>query len=93
MGKLRKIIVLQATLIAIYSSPEKQSYTDRFGNGHQVVEFLFRVDEWTGIIERGTDENLNAEFFPIDALPEAFNEFFPSITMRFLMTSKGLAID
>lgn len=68
--------VLKATLIAIYSSPVKQSYTDRFGNEHQVVEYLFRVDEWTGTVETETDESVDARFFPTDALPQASSERF-----------------
>ncbi|MCI3921348.1 NUDIX domain-containing protein [Paenibacillus sp. TRM 82003] len=68
--------VLQATLIAIYSSPTTQSFTDRWGNEHQVIEYLFRVDEWTGTLEKETCESLDADFFPIDELPEASNEIF-----------------
>src|SRR5690554_4366775 len=68
--------VLEATLIAIYSDPRKQSYTDRYGNKHQVIEYLFRVDKWTGSIEKETDESLDAKFFPIDHLPEVSNEIF-----------------
>ncbi|MDD9265734.1 NUDIX domain-containing protein [Paenibacillus sp. GCM10023248] len=68
--------VRRATLIAIYSSPQTQTYTDRWGNEHQVIEYLFRVDEWLGTIERETEESVDAAFFPVDCLPEASNELF-----------------
>jgi 8-oxo-dGTP pyrophosphatase MutT (NUDIX family) len=68
--------VLQATLIAIYSSPTTQSYTDRWGNEHHVIEYLFRVDEWMGLIERQTDESLDCDFFQLDSLPGASNDVF-----------------
>jgi len=68
--------VESATLIAIYSSPAWQAGPDRFGNEHQVVEYLFRVDEWSGTLETETDESVNAAFFPLDALPDASNDFF-----------------
>lgn len=68
--------VLQATLIAIYSSPLTQSYTDRWGNAHHVIEYLFRVDHWTGTLKKSTNESTDAGFFPLDRLPEASNEVF-----------------
>lgn len=68
--------VIKATLIAIYSSPINQSYTDRWGNEHQIVEFLFKIDRWSGTFEKETDESVDADFFPLDNLPEASNEIF-----------------
>jgi ADP-ribose pyrophosphatase YjhB (NUDIX family) len=68
--------IMDATLIAIYSNPEKQSFTDRFGNEHQIIEYLFHVEQWTGELKKETDESTNAEFFPIDALPEASSGIF-----------------
>jgi ADP-ribose pyrophosphatase YjhB (NUDIX family) len=68
--------VLKATLIVIYSSPAKQSFVDRYGNEHQVIEYLFRVDEWAGMLVRDTDESVDAAFFPLEELPEASNEMF-----------------
>lgn len=70
------IDVLQATLIAIYSSPTTQTYTDRWGNHHHVIEYLFRVDEWAGTIVKETDESVDAEFFPLDNLPKVSSELF-----------------
>ena len=68
--------VNEAALIAIYSSPITQTFTDRWGNEHHVIEYLFRVDKWAGILERETDESIDAAFYPIEHLPEASNEFF-----------------
>lgn len=68
--------VVQATLLAIYSSSETQSYTDRWGNRHHIIEYLFRVDEWTGTLEQETEESIDAQFFPLDRLPEASSALF-----------------
>ncbi|MDQ0899264.1 NUDIX domain-containing protein [Paenibacillus sp. V4I7] len=68
--------VFQATLIAIYSSPTTQTFTDRWGNKHHVIEYLFQVDKWSGTLEKGTDESVDAEFYALDNLPEASNELF-----------------
>jgi len=68
--------VIKATLIAIYSSPITQNFTDRWGNEHHVIEYLFLIDEWTGELERETDESVDAVFYPVDKLPEASNELF-----------------
>jgi ADP-ribose pyrophosphatase YjhB (NUDIX family) len=68
--------VLQATLIAIYSSPTTQTFTDRWGNEHHVIEYLFRVDEWAGTLVKETDESVDAEFYSLDNLPEASSELF-----------------
>lgn len=68
--------VLKATLMAIYSSPMTQNFTDRWGNEHHVIEYLFLIDEWTGKLEKVTDESVDAVFYPVDNLPEASSEFF-----------------
>lgn len=68
--------VLKATLIAIYSSPTTQTFTDRWGNEHHIIEYLFRVDLWTGTLEKETDESVDAKFYPLDNLPEASSELF-----------------
>jgi ADP-ribose pyrophosphatase YjhB (NUDIX family) len=71
-----RLEVDQATLIAIYSSPTTQTFTDRWGNEHQVIEYLFRVDKWSGTLEKVTDESVDAKFYPLDILPEASSELF-----------------
>ncbi|SDP19398.1 ADP-ribose pyrophosphatase YjhB, NUDIX family [Paenibacillus sp. yr247] len=68
--------ILKATLIAIYSSPTTQTFTARWGNEHHIIEYLFRVDEWTGTLEKETDESVDAKFYPLDNLPEASSELF-----------------
>ncbi|NOU98617.1 NUDIX domain-containing protein [Paenibacillus planticolens] len=68
--------VHQATLIAIYSSPKTQTFTDRWGNEHHVIEYLFRVDNWAGTLEKETNESLDAAFYPLDSLPEASSDLF-----------------
>lgn len=68
--------VIQATLIAIYSSPTTQTFTDRWGNEHHVIEYLFRVDKWIGTLEEETDEGVDVDFYPLDDLPGASSELF-----------------
>ncbi|MGO4273659.1 NUDIX domain-containing protein [Paenibacillus sp. TAF58] len=55
--------VLKATLIAIYSSPRTQTFTDRWGNEHHIIEYLFRVDKWTETLEKETDESVDAKLY------------------------------
>lgn len=68
--------VITATLIAIYSDPATQSFTDRRGNEHHIIEYLFHVDEWSGTLNKATDESVDAAFYSLDKLPEASNEHF-----------------
>lgn len=68
--------VFKATLIAIYSSPTTQTFTDRWGNEHHVIEYLFQVDKWSGTLEKATDESVDAEFYALDNLPKASCELF-----------------
>lgn len=70
------IDVIGATLIAIYSSPATQSFTDHRGNQHQIIEYLFRVDEWKGKLNKITAESVDADFFELDNLPQASNDDF-----------------
>ncbi|MDQ0899156.1 MULTISPECIES: NUDIX domain-containing protein [unclassified Paenibacillus] len=68
--------VLKATLTAIYSTPTTQTFIDRWGNEHHIIEYLFQVDEWTGTLDKVTDESVDAKFYPLDNLPEASSELF-----------------
>ncbi|WP_066074645.1 NUDIX domain-containing protein [Neobacillus soli] len=69
------IDVIDATLISIYSGPDK-SIKNGFGDEYQMFEFLFRVDKWTGTTIKETDESKNAEFFPLDSIPKGTNLFW-----------------
>jgi 8-oxo-dGTP pyrophosphatase MutT (NUDIX family) len=69
------IDVINATLIAIYTGPDK-SIRNEFGDEYQMFEFLFLVDEWNGAILKETNESNNAEFFPLDKIPQGSNEFW-----------------
>lgn len=63
------LTVDHATLIAIYSDP-KYSFVTAYGDPYQMVSFVFRVDAWSGEIQRETDETTAIRFFPLDDLPE-----------------------
>lgn len=62
------LVVEQATLISMYTG-RPYHVTNRFGNEYQGFEFLFRVDEWTGSVEKETDETTNIGFFSMTELP------------------------
>ena len=61
--------VITATLIAIYSEPRFQ-FTNAFGGQHQMLAFVFQVDEWRGELLTETDETIDARFFAPEELPE-----------------------
>ncbi|WP_248924484.1 NUDIX domain-containing protein [Paenibacillus hamazuiensis] len=60
--------VHRSTLITIYTGPQ-YSIKNSFGDEYQGFEFLFRVEEWSGNLEKETDETAGASFFPFDRLP------------------------
>jgi 8-oxo-dGTP pyrophosphatase MutT (NUDIX family) len=61
-----------ATLFAIWSDPEQMSIVTEYGDPYQIVNFIFRIDEWSGELVKETDETIDAGFFPVDALPEIY---------------------
>ncbi len=61
--------VISATLIAVHSGP-RFAHRDAFGDEHQLIQFIFRVDEWEGSLIRETDETVDARFVRIDEVPE-----------------------
>ncbi|MBN2499390.1 MAG: NUDIX domain-containing protein [Anaerolineales bacterium] len=61
--------VIAATPIAVYSEPRFQ-FTNAFGGQHQMLAFVFRVDEWCGKLLTETDETIDARFFALEELPE-----------------------
>jgi ADP-ribose pyrophosphatase YjhB (NUDIX family) len=61
--------VIAATPIAVYSEPRFQ-FTNTFGGKHQMLAFVFRVDEWDGDLLRYTDETIDARFFALEEMPE-----------------------
>jgi 8-oxo-dGTP pyrophosphatase MutT (NUDIX family) len=69
------INVTTATLIAIYTGPNKL-VKNNFGDEYQMFEFLFRIDEWSGTIQVETIETQNIKFFPLDYIPKGSNEFW-----------------
>lgn len=60
--------VVAATLIAINSAP-RYHFTNAFGGKHQMLSFVFRVDEWLGYLSTETNETVDARFFRRDKLP------------------------
>ena len=65
--------VISATLFAIYSE-SRFARTDAFGNHLQRLIFRFRVDEWSGTLVTKTEEPVDARFFDIDQVPDAYSE-------------------
>jgi mutator protein MutT len=60
--------VLSARPIALYTAP-RYHFTNTFGNEHQMFTVVFLVEEWTGEIQKETDETVDARFFDLDDLP------------------------
>lgn len=69
------IDVINATLIAIYTNPNK-TIKNGYGDEYQMFEFLFLVNEWEGTILKETSESTNAKFFSLDNIPQGSNEFW-----------------
>ena len=69
VGEETGLAVGSATLVAIHSEP-RFAFTNAYGGRHQLLNLIFRVDEWTGSLVRETDETLDARFFAVDDLPE-----------------------
>lgn len=61
--------VTSSTPIAIYSEP-RFAFTNMYGDDYQMFALVFRVDQWTGVLNTMTDETVDARFFPMDALPQ-----------------------
>jgi mutator protein MutT len=60
--------VLSARPIALYTDP-RYNFTNAFGGEHQMFTVVFLVEEWTGEIQKETDETVDARFFDQDDLP------------------------
>lgn len=65
--------VRSATLISVKSGPSV-SFTNMYGNEHQGLVFVFRVDKWDGDLIQETDETIDAAFFSGDEAHKV-NEF------------------
>ncbi len=63
------LVVRAATLMAVYSEP-RFHFTNAYGGAHQMLAFVFLVEEWEGDLATATDETTDARFFALDALPE-----------------------
>ena len=70
--------VNSATLIAIYSEP-RFAFVNAYGNEHQMLALVFRVDDWSGSLLRDTDETRDAQFFDLDDLPETYDLYRETI--------------
>lgn len=58
--------VLDASLMAV----DSYSGANAFGNMAHRISFVFLVDRWSGILQRKTDETLDAKFFLENELPD-----------------------
>lgn len=62
--------IVSATLIAVYTGAK--GLTEK----GKMIEFCFSVDEWFGTLLTETTESTDAKFYPLNALPQASNEFW-----------------
>lgn len=51
--------------------------TNQWGHTYQLHSTAFRIDEWSGELQRVTDETTDAGFFAIDALPQPLTPSVP----------------
>jgi ADP-ribose pyrophosphatase YjhB (NUDIX family) len=68
-----------ATLFAIWSDPNQMSIVTEYGDPYQIVNFIFRVDEWSGELVKETDETIDAGFFAVDDLPEIYHHHLQTL--------------
>jgi ADP-ribose pyrophosphatase YjhB (NUDIX family) len=73
------LMVQAATLFAIWSDPAKMSIITEYGDPYQLVNFIFRVDSWSGELVTETDETIDAGFFPLDGLPEVYQHYLETL--------------
>ena len=69
--------VLAATLIAVHSGPfrAKVRLRQRFRrSASDAHAFVFRVDSYSGLLIKETDETIDARFFPIEEVPSGYHE-------------------
>ena len=62
---------LEATAVtpfAFYTGPD-YTFTNMYRDTYQLFVVTFRVDAWSGQLQKATDETTDAGFFPVDALP------------------------
>ena len=61
--------VLSSTLVAIHSDP-RFTFTNVYGSSHQLLNLVFRIDEWEGRLMQESDETVECRFFAQHELPE-----------------------
>ncbi|MCB2214203.1 NUDIX domain-containing protein [bacterium] len=60
--------VLSARPMAMYTAP-RYHFTNAYGGEHQMFTVVFLVEDWTGEVQKETDETVDARFFDLDDLP------------------------
>ena len=63
------LAILSPTPMAVYSGSGVRS-VNRFGNGCQLLMFVFLAQRWSGALLTQTDETVDACFFDMDDLPD-----------------------
>ena len=67
--------VISATPIAIYTEP-RFTFTNAFGEIHQMFTIVFRIDRWVGKLLTETNETVDARFFALDNLPKSLSPLY-----------------
>lgn len=73
------LLVEDATLFAVWSNPAKMSIRTEFGDPYQLINFVFRVDAWSGELVKETEETIDAGFFDLNALPEIHTHYIETL--------------
>jgi 8-oxo-dGTP pyrophosphatase MutT (NUDIX family) len=63
------LVATELTPFALYTGA-RYTFTNMYGDTYQLHVTAFRVDAWEGDLLTETDETTDAEFFPLDGLPE-----------------------
>jgi 8-oxo-dGTP pyrophosphatase MutT (NUDIX family) len=69
------VYATSATLIAVYSEP-RFDFTNSHGGEHQMLAFVFHIDQWSGQLAIKTDETVDARFFSRAAPPDNLHPFY-----------------
>jgi 8-oxo-dGTP pyrophosphatase MutT (NUDIX family) len=60
---------LRATSLTPFAFYTNYTYTNGYGHTYQQILMSFRIHTWEGELVRQTEESIDADFFPLDALP------------------------
>ena len=73
------LTVQKAELYSIWSDPVKTSIVTEYGDPYHLVVFVFHIADWSGKLIKLTNETIDAQFFPLDELPDIAQYYHKTI--------------